>query len=71
MWPTNGLGRVPTCAENGSHRYSAPHAIGKDRFNWLQKCRICGDSVILSFDEKNGEIVQKTYEIPSKRIVVS
>ncbi len=64
------MGRVATCGKF-AHRYSAPHALGVDRKAWLQKCRICGDSIILTYDEKNGQITQKTYEVPNKHVIVS
>ena len=72
MWPNEMLGRgTAVNCSIGLHRFSAPHAIGSRRNNWLQKCRVCGKTVIMSFDEKDGQITQKTYEIPNKRIVVS
>jgi hypothetical protein len=54
--------QYPTCQSNGTHRYSAPHALGKDRKRWMTKCRICSQSVVSWFDEVAGKIEERIYK---------
>lgn len=61
--------QYPTCQTNGAHRYSAPHALGKDRKRWMVKCRICSQSIVTWFDEELGKIVEKVSKTSTQDIV--
>lgn len=58
--------QYPTCLANGAHRYSAPHALGKDRKRWMVKCRLCAQSIVSWFDDVSGKIVDQVQEQPIK-----
>ena len=57
--------QYPTCLANGAHRYSAPHALGKDRKRWMVKCRLCAQSIVSWFDDDKGQIIEKIQRGPT------
>lgn len=46
------------CIQRGTHHYSPPHPISRDRKTWITACRKCGNTVVTVWDEENGQIRQ-------------